>query len=160
MSTDQTTDLFGAVIGAADVTDATLAGLTAEISGASVVLFTDGRDRAQRNTRTEALARIGQLAPVVTVFTIGLGNEINPDDLSRIGRDGFARSTSSDELVAAFQRVGAGVVDEAESYYNFEYCSPIRSGTADLYIEARDRGRAGSLMVSYSGDGFVGGCTL
>ena len=160
LSADQTTDLFGAVIGAADETEATLAGLTAEITGASMVLFTDGRDRAQRNTRAEALARIGRLGPDVTAFAIGLGNEINPEDLRAIGRDGLAQSTSADQLVEVFRGVGDRVVDEAESFYNFEYCSPIRSGSADLYIEARDGARAGSLRVRYSGEGFAGGCRL
>lgn len=160
ISNDSSTDLFGAVIKSVTATEAVLAMSPDIISSASLVIFTDGRDRAQRYTREAALNAVDNSSSIITIFSIGLGSEINIDDLTSIGKDGFKQADSLDDLIGSFEEVGNLIVDEADSYYNFEYCSPIRSGMADLIIQANFSGKEGYIQVNYSGTNFEGGCEL
>lgn len=161
ISNDNSTDLFGAVIKSVEATESILSNIaTNVISSASIVLFTDGRDRAQRYTRQQAYDAVDDASNRITIFTIGLGNEINLDDLRSIGKDGFKQAEGLESLIETFSEVGDLVVDEANSYYNFEYCSPIRNGNANLIIQAKSDNKQGYLEISYDGTGFSGGCEL
>ncbi|PHN00733.1 VWA domain-containing protein [Flavilitoribacter nigricans] len=163
ISTDNSTNLYGAVTQIVPIADAVL---TTEkqrdvISGASVVLFTDGRDRANRVSRETALQAVSEADPAINYFTIGLGGEINTEDLRRIGRDGFFPTGNIGQLESTFQAVAQTVNDEANSYYFFEYCSPIRNGANNrLILEAVHNGRRGFLEASFDATGFSGGCGL
>ncbi len=161
ISNDNSTDLFGAVIRSVAETEQILNNIpTNVISSASIVLFTDGRDRAQRYTRSEAYSAVDNASDLISMFSIGLGNEINIDDLQKIGKDGFRQAQDLSNLISTFSEVGALVTDEANSYYNFEYCSPIRNGSADLIIQANTTIGRGFIQFDYDGTGFTGGCDL
>jgi hypothetical protein len=163
ISTDNSTNLFGAVSQIAPVAEGILNDQLQKdiISGASVVLFTDGRDRANRVPRQTAYDAVDNTDPAVTYFTIGLGGEINQNDLQRIGKDGFAAVSNIEQLEATFQNVAQLVNDEANSYYFFEYCSPIRSGASNnLVIEAVYQSKKGFLESTFDATGFSGDCNL
>lgn len=163
MSSDNSTNLYGAVTQIVPIAETNLSGEIERgvISGSSVVIFTDGRDRAARVTRKAALDAIGDASPSVNYFTIGLGAEINTDDLRKIGKDGFFSADNIGQLESAFQEVAQTVNDEANSYYFFEYCSPIRNGASNrLMLEAVYEGRKGYLEATFDATGFSGGCGL
>lgn len=163
ISSDNSTNLYGAVKQVVPIAEAALEVEVERgvISGASVVIFTDGRDRAARVSRQAALDAINGADPSVTYFTIGLGGEINTDDLRKIGRDGFFSAGNIGQLETAFQQVAQTVNDEANSYYFFEYCSPIRNGASNkLVLEAIHEGRRGYLEATFDASGFSGGCGL
>lgn len=163
ISADNSTNLYGAVTQIVPIAASALATETQRdiISGASVVLFTDGRDRANRVSRETAVTAVTSADPSINYFTIGLGGEINPEDLKKIGRDGFFAAGNIDQLETTFQLVAQTVNDEANSYYFFEYCSPIRNGTSNkLVIEAVHNGQKGYLEAEFDATGFSGGCGL
>lgn len=163
ISSDNSTNLYGAVKQIVPIADAVLTAAQERetISGASVVLFTDGRDRAARVSREEALKAVSEANKSINYFTIGLGGEINTDDLRKIGRDGFFPTGNIAQLENTFQEVAQTVNDEANSYYFFEYCSPIRNGADNrLILEAAHEGRKGFLEATFDASGFSGGCGL
>lgn len=163
ISQDNSTDLFGAVIKSANEAKAILAGYQDQdiTAAASVVIFTDGRDRANRYLRTDAYNAVSTSPQGITFFTLGVGNEINKVDLHTIGRNGYAEAATVSQLSAIFKQIASLVSNEANSYYFFEYCSPIRNGTKNgLIIEAFERNEVGYFQTEFDATGFTGGCQL
>ncbi len=127
----------------------------------SLVIFTDGTDQAARVTEATAVRAVQESKDNLTVFTIGLGGEINPDLLRTIGRDGFQQAGDLGELVNTFAQTAQLVVDETNSFYKLEYCSPKRSGQShELIIVANREGERGELVVQFSAESFTSGCFL
>ena len=167
ISNDASTDLYGAIIKAAAEAEFILANNQTgdKIAAASVVIFTDGTDRASRYLKDAALAAVNTLPPDITFFTIGLGSEINAQELGTFGRNGFSAAGDVAQLAQIFNNVATSVSNEANSYYLFEYCSPIRSGTDNgLIIEAffnnSNGTRFGNFQTTFDATGFGGGCDL
>jgi len=131
------------------------------ISGISILLFTDGKDRANRTPKQTAYDAVDSSRAAISFFTVGLGEEINEEDLRKFGKDKFVNIQEVSELVPTFTSIAQSVEDESNSYYLFEYCSPIRSGAENtLIIEAIQGGEKGYLESKFSAEGFGGGCTL
>ncbi|MEZ4954868.1 MAG: VWA domain-containing protein [Saprospiraceae bacterium] len=167
ISSDASTDLYGAVIKSAakatDILDVNQAGDM--IAAASVVIFTDGRDRANRYTRNEAVTAVANTSQDISFFTIGVGSETEAADLVAFGRNGYVPAANAGQLASVFENVASLVSNEANSYYLFEYCSPIRSGTSNgLIIEASFRKSNETLFgyfeTTFDATGFGGGCQL
>ncbi|MBI1223886.1 MAG: VWA domain-containing protein [Bacteroidetes bacterium] len=163
ISNDNSTDLYGAVIKSSAKANSILAQYQAlDVTAAtSVVLFTDGEDRANRYPKQTAYDAVTNSPKEVSWFTLGVGNEINIPDLQKIGRNGFFQAASVAQLTNVFQQIAQVVNNEANSYYLFEYCSPIRNGSNNgLIIEAYDGNEVGFLQESFDATGFTGGCQL
>ncbi len=164
MSNDNSTDLFGAVIKSANEAKGILAEYQdLDITAAtSVVIFTDGRDRANRYLRQDAYNAVSSSPQGITFFTLGVGEEINSVDLQTIGRNGYAEATTVSQLSAVFKQIANLVNSEANSFYFFEYCSPIRNGASNgLIIEAFESSNsAGHIELNFDATGFTGGCQL
>ena len=97
----------------------------------------------------------------ISFFTVGLGEEINEEDLKKFGKDKFVNIQEVSELLPTFTSIAQSVEDESNSYYLLEYCSPIRSGTENtLIIEAIQEDKKGFLESKFSAEGFSGGCTI
>ncbi len=168
ISNDASTDLYGAVIKSADIaSDLLTANQSGDIIAAvSVVLFTDGRDRANRYLKADAQAAINSSPLDITFFTIGVGSEIDNVELAAFGRNGFVAGADASQLSNIFESVASQVGNEANSYYLFEYCSPIRNGTDNgLIIEAsfsasNSETKFGFLKTTFDATGFSGGCQL
>lgn len=164
MSTDNSTDFFGAVIKSASKATAVLAEFEDQniTAAASVVLFTDGRDRANRYLRETAFNAVSSAPQDISFFTLGLGNEINQIDLTTIGRNGSALVADVGQLTNVFRNIAAQVSNEANSYYLFEYCSPIRNGANNgLVIEVfNGQNEVGYIEADFDATGFSGGCQL
>ena len=164
MSSDNSTDFFGAVIKSAVKAQSILAQFFDQdiTAAASVVLFTDGRDRANRYLREDAYSAVSTAGNDISFFTLGLGNEINAIDLQTIGRNGTASVADVAQLTTIFQNIAQQVTNEANSYYFFEYCSPIRNGTSNgLIIEAfNNQNEVGYIEASFDATGFGGPCDL
>lgn len=162
ISSDPSTDLYGAVIKTVDRAESILAGFDQEeiISAVSVVIFTDGTDQAGRYQKNVALHAVNFASNTIKFFTIGLGEEIDENILSLIGKHGFVSASNQSELEATFQEIGQVVRAEANSYYLFEYCSPKRdgSGVNSLRIEVEKEARVGSVLTQFNATGFTGGC--
>lgn len=162
LSTDPSTDLYGAVIKATDRANTTLdEHLAAEtIAAASIVLFTDGTDQAARYSKEEALQAVNSSKNRISYFTIGLGSEIDEATLTELGAEASIIAESNEELEDIFVETANLVFDEANSYYLLEYCSPKRdgSGLSELIIEATKDDKKGSTTTSFDATGFSSGC--
>ena len=163
ISSDNSTDLFGAVIKAADQAKSILAAFGSQdiTAAASVVIFTDGRDRANRYLKADAYKAVTTAPQGVTFFTLGVGNEIDKIELQTIGKNGYAEAATVSQLSAIFKQIAQLVNNEANSYYLFEYCSPIRNGAKNgLIIEAFTGNSVGFIQTEFDATGFTGGCQL
>jgi hypothetical protein len=163
LSLDNSTNLNGAVIKGIEKLNGRVKRNTNPgfITAGSLVVFTDGKDRAARIATAEALKRI--LSSGLNIYTIGLRGELDEITLAQFGKDGSFFAESIQNLVGKFIDVAKLIRDDANSRYLLEYCSPSRKGKHQLKIEATDTknfGRFASLTVSFSADGFAGGCNV
>ncbi|HFA48522.1 MAG TPA: VWA domain-containing protein [Bacteroidetes bacterium] len=167
ISNDSSTDFYGAVIkSAAKAKEILETNQTGDnLAAVSVVLFTDGTDRAGRYLKTEALNAVISSSQDISFFTIGIGGEIDGDELLQFGPNGSGSSQDLSQINNIFEQVAGLVQNEANSFYLFEYCSPLRSGTENgIVIEAAtsDAGRVkvGSIKFTFDATGFGGPCEL
>lgn len=160
ISSDNSTDLFGAVIKGVDVVSEALYENDDRITAASIVVFTDGTDQAARHTREQAYESVDGAKDQMTFYTIGLGSEIDESVLSRIGVNSFEFASNTEKLIETFDRIAGRVSDDANSYYLFEYCSPKRNGVNELKLEAIQDNLKGSANTTFNAGGFSGGCSL
>ncbi|MCC7385742.1 MAG: VWA domain-containing protein [Deltaproteobacteria bacterium] len=155
---DDSTNLHGAVINAVALLDEAIR-IEAEkdrVAQGSLVIFTDGSDRAGRQTMSEATEAVSDSEHAA--FTIGVGAEIDPATLETLGPDGHVVAGDASQLVGAFERVAALVKARAETDYLVSYCSPARAGAHLLEVRATSGERAGDVTIAFEADGFGAGC--
>ena len=162
ISNDPSTDLYGAIIKATDIAEAKLLEFENQeiFAAASIVLFTDGTDQAARFTKTNAVNKVNNANSNISFFSIGLGNEIDADVLSQLGKTASVFADNSQELEAKFNEISITVSGQANSFYLFEYCSPKRdgSGISQLIIQAVKGDQQGWISTQFDATGFVSGC--
>lgn len=160
ISQDPSTNLYGAVVQGAQKAQ-TMAGKEGDtVSVSALVLFTDGRDQAGWRSRQEAVDAVRALKENVSVYTIGLGDQINEAVLADIGEDGFVLAENVEELVPRFEEIAERINDDVNSHYLLEYCSPKRQGEHDLTIEISYGNQSGALTTCFCAQGFEGGCQI
>ncbi len=159
---DDRTNLYGAVIQAADELEDEAVDVLAEgeveFISQALVTFTDGGHNANDITLEEAVAAIED----ITAFSIGVGTEIDREALQALGPDGSVFVESLEDLVDSFEEVGRELSDEANSFYRVAYLSQKSDGSRnpDLRVEAIDDERV-FVETSYStryfgaGAGFI-----
>jgi hypothetical protein len=156
MTRDPSTNLHGAIVQALDKLKHALARAKVPLRFGTLVVFTDGTDRAARVTYQEMLDAIE--ASEYSMFAIGVGNEIDDTTLSRIGTSGYIRVDNSTELQNGFSEIGDRIVRHTRRYYLLSYCSPARAGQHKATIEAKTKGKQGELAYDFDATGFGPGC--
>lgn len=163
ISSDNSTNLNGSVIQGLSVINARLnvTKLNPNISTAgSLVIFTDGTDQAGRVSTSAAQKAVKDAGNDNSIFTIGLGDEIDEGILNTFGREGFELAENSIDLNASFLSVAQKVESESNSFYVLEYCTPKRSGSHTIELRAMYDNRFGSFTTKFTADGFIGGCSV
>ncbi len=162
MSSDNSTNLYGAVIQGIEVASQKLTQTRNlnEIGSSAVVVFTDGTDQANRNTKGQALGAVANADRDISVYTIGLGGEIDELTLREIGKTSFVSAANIGELLDRFREIGDLINGRANSYYLLEYCSPKRSGSKQLTIEVAQGSLAGNANTLFDASDFNGSCSL
>lgn len=153
---DPSTNLYGAIVQATHVLDETLGDADAALTFGTVVVFTDGTDRAARVTYDEmddALDETGY-----DVFAIGVGNEIDEEILADVGRSGHVFVRDAAEVERAFEDIGEQILGYTQSYYLLSYCSPARAGVHEVTVEAVAGEATGSLTYEFDAEGFGPRC--
>jgi von Willebrand factor type A domain len=159
---DPSTNLNGAIVRALDELEAALGRARQAMRFGTLVVFTDGTDRASRVSTGEMRQRIRETP--FDVFAIGLGAEIKASELREIGKSGTAMAEDKNAIVKAFDDVGSKVEARTRSFYLLSYCSPSRAGQHDVRIEAVLKGdpskgeQTGSLRSDFDATGFGPGC--
>lgn len=161
---DDSTNLYGAVIEAADVLDDEAQALiqrdAVEFVSRALVTFTDGGHNANDLTldaAQSALPRAGD------AYTIGIGADVDPNALMALGPDGAVRASRLSKLKSSFERIGQILSDQANSYYRIGYISPKNDGSNSpvLRVEAENGDGVALLQTTFSprffssGAGFV-----
>lgn len=162
MSKDPSTDLYGAVIKSYEIAESNLAegSNMGSIAASSVVIFTDGTDQAARYKKQAAFDVVKGASKNIDYYTIGLGDEIDVEILSKIGPSGSIIADGNEDLEEKFKETAGLVADEANSYYLFEYCSPKRdgSGNSEVILQVRSGGEKGYVRTQFDATGFTSGC--
>jgi len=155
-SKDPSTNLNGAVVQALAVLDKQMRRGNVPLRFATLVVFTDGSDRAARVTREELEESINSSDH--DLFVIGVGAEIDEEELSLIGRTGVIVRGDRAEISAAFEEAAARIDAFASRYYLLGYCSPARAGQHTVRVEANVDGKNGSLVYEFNARGFRPDC--
>ncbi|MBK8010072.1 MAG: hypothetical protein IPK13_01890 [Deltaproteobacteria bacterium] len=156
---DDSTNLYGAVKNGLRVLDEAIGAEANDffnVAHGSLVLFTDGSDRAGRVSASDVKSVLD--ATHHSTFTIGLGPEIDDQELAAIGRTQHFLIDSKAEIEASFDAIAHQVKSQAESKYIVSYCSPARAGQRKLRIVVRSEERVGQTTVTFNADGFGAGC--
>jgi hypothetical protein len=158
---DPSTNLNGAVVKALDELDAALGKVSQPLKFGTLVVFTDGTDRANRVPAEEMYSHIREKP--YDVFAIGLGAEIKEEQLRAIGKSGTAMAEGRDAIAKALDDVASKVEARTRSYYLFSYCSPARAGKHQVRIEAavtpaEKQTLTGRLTSEFNATGFAPGC--
>jgi hypothetical protein len=159
---DPSTNLNGAVVKALDELDVALSRAAQPLRFGTLVVFTDGTDRASRVPEATMLQHVREMP--FDVFAIGLGGEIKPSRLDAIGKSGKAMAADNNAIVKAFDEIGAQIDGRTRSFYLLSYCSPSRAGKHDVRIEAAlhdakgHEVRSGSVTSEFDATGFAPGC--
>jgi hypothetical protein len=156
---DPSTNLNGAVVEAIKVLEKQMERAPQPLRFGTLVVFTDGSDRAHRVTRADMNKALDEMKDSVNVFVIGVGAEIDEAELKAIGRAGSVLSKDPAQVKAAFDKVASKVDGFTKSFYLFSYCSPSRAGQHDVRIEAaaKEQG-SGSLSYHFDAAGFAPNC--
>ncbi len=145
-----TTDLYGATIVGAESWEENIDASTGIETGA-LVIFTDGTDTQGSHTLEQAISSISGKR----VYTIGLGNEISPQILEQIGRNGFFSISEADELSLVFDQIRIDLEKFTKSFYWLTYASPKRGNNYHTLIVRGIASTSNSYISgSYSSEDF------
>lgn len=159
---DPSTNLNGAILQGLEVLDEGLEKAENPLRIGTLVVFTDGTDRAARVSEAEMLGAVRDTP--YDVFAIGLGEELSEKDLQQIGKSGTALARDSSEIKTAFETIGKRIEQMTKSYYLLSYCTPARAGTHTVTItgkhmpEGKKKEVTGSLETEFDATGFDKGC--
>ena len=164
ISTDNSTDLFGAVLKSVAMAEARLlqSELQGILSAVSVTIFTDGTDQAARYSKVDAFKAVETAPQGIHFYTIGLGNEIDETVLGRLGKSSSVFADNTAALSQKFEEIANLILNQANSFYLFEYCTPKRngSGISDLHIRIDTETGVGLKITSFDATGFTDDCDL
>lgn len=163
---DPSTNLNGAIVKGLEELDSQLSRAEHPIKFGTLVVFSDGTDRAARVERKqmdEALDKASD-EKKYEVFAIALGSEMQESELKRIGKSGTAKAENKEEVVKAFEKIAQKIEATQKSYYLLSYCSPSRAGKHKVKIEANWKGedgksnKSGAFESEFDATGFTHGC--
>lgn len=154
---DPSTNLNGAILEGIKVLRGQMRGSSLPLTFGTLVVFTDGTDRAGRVPREklhEGLALAGDL----DLLVIGVGAELDEGELQAIGRDGAILSKDRAQIAQSFETAAARVEAYSRRYYLLGYCTPARAGAHEVRIETSVNGEDGGLAYKFNANGFGPDC--
>lgn len=144
------TDLYGATITGADRLIEKITGT--EIIQSAMVLFTDGDDTQDSHTLTQALNAIHKKS----VYTVGLGTNVDPDILALIGNEGSYHISNISQLIQQFAIIQDDIELLANSFYWMEYISPKRGNFEHRFLlRIKNNPINSSVEGTFTSAGFV-----
>ena len=153
---DPSTNLNGAIVEGLNVLDRQMATSGTPLTFGTLVVFTDGTDRAGRVKREKLYDTLEHSN--IDVLVIGVGAEIDTGELKSIGRNGAILNKDRKQIATSFQAAAARVEAFTKRYYLLGYCSPARAGKHIVRIETAARGESGGLEYEFDARGFGPNC--
>ena len=153
---DSSTNLNGAIVSAVDELEKAKEKSRVPLRFGTLVIFTDGTDRAHRVSVDDANDAISDHD--LTSFVIGLGGEVDNAQMESFGKDGFVHADDKEGIVESFKKVADKINAQAMRYYLLSYCSPSRAGDHELTVEVEIEGQKGRLKYQFNADNFKPKC--
>jgi hypothetical protein len=153
---DPSTNLNGAIMEGLNVLDRQMATSGTPLTFGTLVVFTDGTDRAGRVPRDKLYDTLDKTN--IDVMVIGVGSEIDSGELRAIGRNGAILNKDRKQVASSFEAAAARVEAFTKRYYLLGYCSPARAGKHVVRIETAARGQSGALEYEFDAKGFGPNC--
>ena len=153
---DPSTNLHGAVVAAIEELNTALERSTTPLRFGTVVVFTDGTDRAARVSPNEMRDAVD--ASAYDFFAIGVGDEIDEGVLGDVGREGYVMVDDRSAINAAFQEIGERIIGMTQRFYLLSYCSPARAGEHRVTVEGVVEGNRGQVHYEFDAEGFGPDC--
>ena len=155
---DPSTNLHGAVVQGLERLKQDLSKDQRPLKFGTLVVFSDGADRAARVSRDDMRTAIADKSyDHFELFAIGIGEpaELEQAQLSDIGRDGTEQGADRAKVKEAFDRIAAKIESHSKRFYLLSYCTPARNGEHIVRIQINDEklGR-GALEYSFQAAGF------
>lgn len=154
---DPSTNLHGAVIEGLRELKRSLDKDRKPLKFGTLVLFTDGTDRANRHTRSEMKQEIADPKyENYEMLAIGVGAEIEKAHLEDVGRDGTELASDQAKVKEAFDRTASKIEAHTKRFYLLSYCTPARKGDHEVKIvaHAKNPDGSGALEYTFNSDGF------
>lgn len=153
---DPSTNLHGAVVAALTELKKELDKDPRPLKFGTLVVFSDGTDRAARVSREEMLEEMSKPDyDHYELFAIGLGAEMERAKLDEIGRDGTELASNQAKVQDAFERVAERIESHMKRFYLLSYCTPARKGEHRVRIVAsKPEVGSGALEYTFNADGF------
>lgn len=153
---DPSTNLNGAVLQGLGELGRALRRAEVPLRFGSLVVLTEGADRANRISQRQMLDAV-EAAPY-RVFTLGIGRDLDDSMLSRVGKNGYVRVEESSAARAAFRELGDQIVRASRRQYLLRHCASARGGKHKLTVELQTPQGRGQLHYTLDASGFTGPC--
>ncbi len=153
---DPSTNLNGAILEGLKLLHAQMRSSSTPLTFGTLVVFTDGTDRAQRVTRDQLHRQLD--VDDLDILVIGVGAEIDDGELRSIGRNGAIVSKDRAKIATSFEKAAARVEAFSKRYYLLGYCSPARAGEHVVRIETSVDGKTGYQEYKFDARGFGPNC--
>lgn len=156
---DPSTNLNGAVVKGLEELKRALDAEPKPLKFGTLVVFTDGTDRANRVTKEqldEAMKKDEYRS--YDIFAIGVGAEMENSKLEDIGRTDTIKESDQKNMGKAFDEMAAKIEGKTQRYYLLGYCTPSRAGEHEVTIEAHADGKSGTLKYKFNADGMSAPC--
>jgi hypothetical protein len=154
---DPSTNLNGAVVEALRELKSSLDKERKPLKFGTIVLFTDGTDRAGRVSRDDMQKEVDDdKYKDYEKFAIGVGAEVTKARLEDVGKDGTELASDQSKVKDAFDKMAAKIEAHTKRFYLLCYCTPARKGEHEVTVEAHTKNPDGSASVKYkfTADGF------
>lgn len=152
---DPSTNLNGAVVQGLETLKKGLDGDRRPLKFGTLVVFTDGTDRAARVQHKDVVEEIHKKDyETYEIFGIGVGAELDQGELGDIGRDGTELATDREKVKESFDKIAGQIEAHAHRFYLLSYCTPSRNGDHKVRILAKSKEGSGSLEYAFSASGF------
>jgi len=155
---DPSTNLNGAVIEGVKVLSQQMEHAPVPLRFGTLVVFTDGTDRAHRASADDVTRTLDAAGPLFETYVIGAGQEVDAKQLSRIGRSGTFASQNRADVQRGFDEISARIEAASKKFYLLSYCSPSRAGEHEVEVEANAQGTSGRLAYRFNANGFGPNC--
>lgn len=143
---DNSTNLHGAVVEGLSVLKEELQKDEKPLKFGTLVVFTDGTDRAARVSDKEMREAVRhEDYKHYEMFAVGLGSEIDERTLGAIGKDGFQTVADQEKLSEAFDKIASRIEGHMKRFYLLSYCTPARAGEHEVKIVVKTKIAAGEV---------------
>ena len=150
-------NLYGAVYQGISALEEKLANSALCEKQVTLIVFTDRYDLSHTVGLEQMKEKLRSTA--VQVYVIGVGEQINRNDLTMLGRTGTFLSTDPKAFKKGFDEINQKLVSLADGRYVLSFCSTKRKGSHKLEIAIDTPNGETRVSHKFNASGFKAGCS-